>query len=625
MRLSKIEFSNFRCFRSEVIEFGNYTSLVGPNNCGKSTALRALSIFFGGNSKASSLGPSDFYIGSAPEAELSLKFEFVDVFDEAAQELSHYVRNGRVLFEIVATRNTQGLVNSRCRGVRYGLPDLIPFFSATTAGDRRPLYNALREAHPEEFSAWQNMTDAVQAVRTFEAARPDQHVAIPSEESAYGVAGPLPILKKFIDWIYIPAVKDASSEATEQRDSAFSKLILFAVRNRCDFSQQITQIKNTASGALQEVLDGAVDVLNEVGGEIDREFKNLTTTPIDVSIEWGQIEGVSVREPTINSIFKDGRVLGPPEIFGHGLQRTYLIALLGLASKIQNNDEKFRLLLGVEEPELYQHPPQARFLANALADLSSGNCQAIVTTHSPHFVSGRTFESIRVLRKRENSTTVQCWTIDEQRAYCAHRKGIEAIGAAAALSGMDRSLQPGVAELFFAGRVILVEGQEDIAILEAYLRKIGKLSDFLRAGCHFVAAGGKTKMPMLIALARGFCIDVYSVVDFDMNRQPQERANQEIIRYAHDVDNLISEQPDAEFAGDYFFGWHHTIQHALVTEIDTWGETKSAIALEWGWTIDRMDKDPMLLAEAVSRVVDAIGEIAPLKRVCDKLEQFWTR
>ncbi|WP_420960174.1 AAA family ATPase [Brucella sp. IR073] len=474
MRLSKIEFTNFRCFRSEAIEFGDYTSLVGPNNCGKSTALRALNLFFGGASpRASNISAEDFYIGAAVEDELRLRFEFVGVTGQAANEMAHYVRNERLVFEILATRNEKGVISSRCRGIRYGLLELVNFFAAATAGEKRPIYEALQVKYPDEIPTWRNMQQAGEAIRAFEASKPSEHVAIPSEESAYGATGPIPKLKKFIDWIYVPAVKDASTEASEQRESAFSKLISFAVRNRCDFSEQITRIKTEASEALRSALGEAESVLAEVGGEINREFKNLTATPIDVAIEWGQLDEIAVREPVIRSIFKDGRVLGGPEIFGHGLQRTYLMALLSLAARAQGGNDNFRLLLGIEEPELYQHPPQSRFLASALADLSANSCQVIVTTHSPHFISGRTFESVRVLRKRENATRVNSWTIDQQRAYVAERKGVAPIGANAALSGIDRTLQTSIAEMFFAGKIVLVEGPEDIALIEAYLRNVG--------------------------------------------------------------------------------------------------------------------------------------------------------
>lgn len=623
MRLKKIEFENFRCFRSEIIEFDKYTSLVGPNNCGKSTALRALSIFFGDGKKGGQVEDADFYIGLPSKAQLELKFEFDGVAGDAAEQLKHYVRNGRVKFELIATRDALGKVDTKCRGIRFGLTEVAPFFAATKATDRRPVYEALQTTYPGEFPKWQNGELAEAAVRAFETARAHQHVEIPSSDNAYGAAGPIHILRKFIDWIYVPAVKEASSEATELRESAFSKLILYSVRNRCNFTDRLTQIREAATEELQQVLRETDEVLSEVGGEIDREFKRLTTTPIDVAIQWGAIEGISVQEPTINSIFKDGRVRGRPEVFGHGLQRTYLMALLALAARAQRDNDNFNLILGVEEPELYQHPPQSRFLAHALADLSEGNCQVVVTTHSPHFISGRSFEGVRALRKQDNQTKVHSWTIDNQRHYCAERKDADAIGAAAALSGLDRSLQGSTSEIFFAGKVILVEGPEDVAILEAYLRKTGRIRDFLRAGGHFVAVGGKPKIHATIALARGFHIDTFCIVDFDLNRPVEKQQNGDIIRYALDVKDIIPVPVSSEFAGQFFFGWRENIQRSLREEVPTWLATMSEVAAEWGWSVERMDKDPMLLTEVVSRVFDNEGNLAPLHRVCDCLERFW--
>jgi putative ATP-dependent endonuclease of OLD family len=576
MKLAKISFTNFRCFRSEDLCFDRYASLVGPNNCGKSTVLRALNLFYGSDK----VNAGDFYVGADPDDQLSIKYEFSEVFGEAAEELSHYVRNGALIFEIVATRNN-GTVTSKCRGIRYGLKDFAEFFAKRTANERHPIYDQLRIAYPG-LAAWQNMTQAEAQVRAVELEHIADHVQLPSEDNAYGVAGPVPTLKKYLDWIFVPAVKDASSEASEQRNSAFTKLILYAVRARCDFSERLTEIRTDTAQALKEILSGADNILKEVGGDIDREFKNLTTTPIDVSLDWGEVDEIVIKEPSIRSLFKDGRVLGGPENFGHGLQRTYLMALLSLAARTQTKDGTFNLLLGIEEPELYQHPPQARFLASALYELSETNCQVIITTHSPHFTSGRTFESIRVLRKRENVTRVFSWTIDEQRSYCAMRKGQPEIGAAAALSGIDRSLQTNVAELFFASKVILVEGAEDTAIIEAYLKNIDKLNDFLRAGCHIVPVGGKTKMPMLIAMARGFSIDVMCIFDFDMDKPWNERQNTEITRYAADLNIVIPEELTSDFRTSYFFGSHMNIQKSIIACCPEWQDTKQIVASEWG-------------------------------------------
>jgi predicted ATP-dependent endonuclease of OLD family len=188
---------------------------------------------------------------------------------------------------------------------------------------------------------------------------------------------------------------------------------------------------------------------------------------------------------------------------------------------------------------------------------------------------------------------------------------------------MDRSLQGHIAELFFAGKIILVEGIEDAAIIESYLAKRGIISAFYRAGCHFISTGGKTKMPMLIALCRGFSIDVFSLFDLDLDKPIGNQNNSEIRRYAKDVGDQIPEPLVAEYAGNYFFGWRNNIQSTLESEVEAWVPTKQQISDEWGWQVARMDKDPMLLSEAVGRIFDATGDLAPLRRMVERMEAFW--
>src|SRR5213593_4677086 len=87
--------------------------------------------------------------------------------------------------------------------------------------------------------------------------------------------------------------------------------------------------------------------------------------------------------------------------FGHGLQRSFIFALL--QELAEHGDKGPKLLLGCEEPELYQHPPQSRYLAGVMQQLSKQNAQIMVSTHSPHFISGKSFEQIRMVLKDSSS------------------------------------------------------------------------------------------------------------------------------------------------------------------------------------------------------------------------------
>lgn len=108
-------------------------------------------------------------------------------------------------------------------------------------------------------------------------------------------------------------------------------------------------------------------------------------------------KSVQVVQPVAGIKTGDGDFIGSLSRMGHGLQRSYLLALLHeLASS--DAEEAPTLILACEEPELYQHPPQARHLADVFVRLAEGNNQVLVTTHSPLFVSGDGFEDVRLVR-----------------------------------------------------------------------------------------------------------------------------------------------------------------------------------------------------------------------------------
>jgi putative ATP-dependent endonuclease of OLD family len=110
------------------------------------------------------------------------------------------------------------------------------------------------------------------------------------------------------------------------------------------------------------------------------------------------------QEPLAAIIAGDGDFEGELARFGHGLQRSYLLALLHELAATDDTNAP-RLILGCEEPELDQHPPQARHFASVLQKLSKNNAQIIVSTHSPLFVTGETFEDVRMVRKGPVSKT----------------------------------------------------------------------------------------------------------------------------------------------------------------------------------------------------------------------------
>lgn len=112
-------------------------------------------------------------------------------------------------------------------GQRLGIAAFAPFFQA--AGEKKvaelkAIYTALPDTYTD-LPAPGTKDGMVQALRDYEAARLDECELIPSEDQFYGFSKGANRLAKHLQWLYVPAVKDASSEQVEVRNSALGKLL----------------------------------------------------------------------------------------------------------------------------------------------------------------------------------------------------------------------------------------------------------------------------------------------------------------------------------------------------------------------------------------------------------------
>ncbi len=306
----------------------------------------------------------------------------------------------------------------------------------------------------------------------------------------------------------------------------------------------------------------------------------------------------------------------------NGTQRNYIMALL-MVSASYDFTEMQTVIIACEEPELYQHPPQARILANALYSLASNQAQIIVTTHSPYFVSAKMFENVRVIRRSQgrHSKSYQ-WSIDENCALVAKAKGERAIGSQAARAQINQFLQPEINEMFFAPGVIFVEGEEDRAIIERYFHLTRKHTEFLAKGLHIVPTNGKGNMINALSIARGFEIPFYAIFDGDMDAKTKElpkniKLNCDILSIMEyggaGKDGSIS----SHLWGKNFCVWKVSIQESF-SDRKTWEAEKVAVAQEFGWTIDRLQKNAMVLEAALKRIYEK-GPVEHLEKLCSKM------
>ena len=228
---------------------------------------------------------------------------------------------------------------------------------------------------------------------------------------------------------------------------------------------------------------------------------------MNLRVEWTGDPDKSVRidQPFAHVVAGEDQFEGELSHLGHGFQRSYLLALLQEFAGA-NSASAPRLLLGCEEPELYQHPPQARHLAAVLRKLSGSNSQVIVSTHSPYFVSGNAFDDVRMVRKDQATGASQVTQVSYEcsAADIGTATGHPFVKPSGALAKIHQLLQSTLGEMFFTQRLILVEGPEDIAYLTTYFALLEKEEEYRRLGCHLVPTNGKSQM--IYAVAAGTTI-----------------------------------------------------------------------------------------------------------------------
>ena len=311
----------------------------------------------------------------------------------------------------------------------------------------------------------------IAALQTYERDNPTLCTPMESEEQFYGVTRGKNILSKHLQWIYLPAVKDASSEEAETRDSALGNLLQRTVRASVDFSDSVENLRATARAGFQSMLDEQQSELAELSTRLDKRIKLWAHPDVSLTVRWEENpdRSVQIANPFAAIVAKEGGFEGHIGQFGHGLQRSFLLALLQELSTLDETGPT--LLLGCEEPELYQHPPQARHLASVLQTLSDNGDQIIISTHSPAFLAPDRPETVRLccIDRAISTTSVAQTSLEEisQSYAIIGRPFPQSIGGVRAK--IYATLQLPRSEMFFAPRVILVEGSEDGAYIESYL------------------------------------------------------------------------------------------------------------------------------------------------------------
>ncbi len=641
MKLSKIRVQNFRCFEDETVPFNDYTCLVGANGSGKSTVLTALRVFFGGSPGAigefASLQKDDFHSRDTSR-EISITLTFSDLEPEAEEEFKHYTRQGQLVVSAVAPWNeAANLAEVKRFGERLVMRAFANFFKAEAegkkSGELKEMYGAIRESYPTLPPP--GSKDVMKgALRDFEASHPEECELGRSGDLFYGFTGGSDRLKKFIEWVFIPAVKDASTEQLEAKKTAFGLLLERTVRSKISFGEKIKALRGDVEKRYAEILSENQDALKSLSDSLTARLQEWAHPDTLLSLLWRDdpSRNISIQEPLAEVRAGERGFQGAAlDHFGHGLQRSFIFALLQELSGCADTGNP-RLLLACEEPELYQHPSQGRHLSSVLQNLGSSNSQVIVSTHSPYFVSGRGFEDVRILRQEAIDTQpcVRYTTFEDLSRQIAEARGERAIVPKGVELKIQQSLQPGLSEMFFANVLILVEGQEDVGYIGAYFMLTDRYDELRRLGCHIVPTATKGNMVYPLAIAKSLEIPTYVVFDADGDkiekderRAQHERDNAALLR----LSGVRNPQPfpGGIFQTDSLTMWPTDIGSTMRQDFgaENWGRIEGQVRRDRQLVgAPGLEKNPIFIGLVLAALFEAGERSGVLDQLCNRIIAF---
>lgn len=132
-------------------------------------------------------------------------------------------------------------------------------------------------------------------------------------------------------------------------------------------------------------------------------------------------------------------------------------------------------LLFIEEPEAHTHPQmQYVFIKNIKSLLDQGivredgdnrKLQTIITTHSSHIVSESNFDDVKYLKKEGENNVIAKNLIDLKKQYEADLTQYQFLKQYLTISR---------AEIFFADKAILIEGDTERILISTLMKKLDK-------------------------------------------------------------------------------------------------------------------------------------------------------
>ncbi len=589
MRLHSLKIQGFKRIELADVLFGDATFLIGPNNAGKSTVLKAIEWLLSGKKQI----PSQEYFSTIDEETgetkpavntIILEAEFRNLPPESV-----YWRGfkGRIFSYEPVNESDSGLSVTYRKTYPLGKDVIIEFRSKKRT--LRPEFSSFKTAQDlvdagiRMETVIEQFADLSAKIGTSKAATDklellDDMWDTTDEEIWFQNPGGIPgnVLKMLPRFLLIPT--DASANEIEGNSSGVLGKTLLEL-----FEDVRSASDNYAK---------AQGYLNELAKELD---------PQDDESEFGKM--VAELNLILAGVFPDTKIhakasLSDPQTVlkptftvelssnvktavsqqGTGMVRAAVFGMLRYRQKwlsTKEDNHKRSLIICFEEPEIYLHPSAANQMRDTIYELSCSDSQIVASTHSP-FLIDLSRKPRQILNSiRHSQKGMDCIPFNVTKAYSE-------------LQNEDKSyvkmllrVDDHIARVFFTKHVVVVEGDTEEIVLKETLKRLPK-DKYLRIVSEFeiVKARGKASIIGLSKYLISMGINPVVVHDRDLGIAGAEVFNQPIADSVNGCGRVIQFCENIEDELEYKAPSYEKPFKAYLETVK-WGESWDDIPIKW--------------------------------------------
>lgn len=454
IRLKTIRIKGFRGFKNIEVDFQNTTVLVGTNNAGKTTLLKALQIVL---TNSHFITNDDFfYCEDHIDDTIIIDLLFVpidnenNIIDEFSEEWSDIFKAERI-------------------GILSTGEQILAFRTLIKE------YNKTFKKQQFYIDEWEQFED--------EDGNYWFDIEYDNEQNYYF---------EEIPFFYLEANRDIL-EDIKSKSSYLGRILSsleFSESDKTKIETLISQLNSTTIES-SEVLTELQSTLEELDTAMDNPNNSVQLTPFTKKIR-DLNKGIRINYSEFSMDY-------------HGMgTRSWssllvLKSFLNLNAKIyEENERPYFPILAIEEPESHLHPNAQKKIYSQINEIVG---QKIISTHSNYIASNAKLEEIISISKSLDIVSIgkllPGFDPEEIRQIC--RQVINTRG-----------------EMYFSKLVILFEGETEEQVLPILIKKHFNI-DFINLGINFIGVGGFTKYLPFIRFCESFNIEYLIFSDNEQN------------------------------------------------------------------------------------------------------------